>query len=71
MRTPILLTIVLTLSFFLSELTSPSALKSVAFPLLFSACVLLLLIWVSKRVFRGQRFGSRVIHDIFSYENKK
>lgn len=49
MRRPILLLIIMAISYSQSEIISPNILKGVVFPLLFVSSLLLLLIWFARR----------------------
>ncbi|WP_049630831.1 hypothetical protein [Cellvibrio sp. pealriver] len=56
MRRPILLLIIMAIAFSQSDILSPNILNGVLFPLLFSAALLVLLIWLIGRS-RGNRRG--------------
>lgn len=55
MRRPILLLIIIAISYSQSEIMSPDIIKGVMFPLLFSAALLILLIWLIRRSDRNRR----------------
>ena len=56
MRRPILLLIIMAISFSQIEITSQDTLKGVIFPLLFSAALLILIIWLVRQ-FHSNRSG--------------
>ena len=56
MRRPILLLIIMAISFSQIEITSQDTLKGVIFPLLFSAVLLILIIWLVRQ-FHSNRSG--------------
>lgn len=56
MRRPILLLIIMAIAFSQSDILSPNILNGVLFPLLFSAAILVLLIWLIGRS-RSNRRG--------------
>jgi uncharacterized membrane protein YgcG len=55
MRRPILLLIIMAIAFSQSEIMSPDIIKGVMFPLLFSAALLILLIWLIRRSHSNRR----------------
>lgn len=55
MRRPILLLIIMAISYSQSEIMSPDIIKGVLFPLLFSAALLILLIWLIRRFHSNRR----------------
>jgi len=55
MRRPILLLIVMAISYSQSEIMSSDIIKGVMFPLLFSAALLILLIWLVRRSDKSRR----------------
>lgn len=55
MRRPILLLIIMAISYSQSEIMSPDIIKGVMFPLLFSAALLILLIWLIRRSHSNRR----------------
>lgn len=55
MRRPILLLIIMAIAYSQSEIMSPNILKGVMFPLLFSAALLIFLIWLVRRSDRSRR----------------
>lgn len=55
MRRPILLLIIMAISFSQSEIMSPDIIKGVLFPLLFCAALLILLIWLIRRSHSNRR----------------
>jgi uncharacterized membrane protein YgcG len=55
MRRPILLLIIMAISFSQSEIMSPSIIKGVMLPLLFAGTLLMLLIWLVRRSDRNRR----------------
>ncbi|HCS63809.1 MAG TPA: hypothetical protein DIW64_06805 [Cellvibrio sp.] len=57
MRRPILLLIIMAISYSQSELMSPDIIKGVLFPLLFCAALLILLIWLVRRFHSNHRRG--------------
>lgn len=57
MRRPILLLIIMAISYSQSEIMSPDIIKGVLFPLLFCAALLILLIWLVRRFHSNHRRG--------------
>lgn len=57
MRRPILLLIIMAIAYSQSEIMSPDIIKGVAFLLLFSAALLILLIWLVRRLHSNHRRG--------------
>ena len=55
MRRPILLLIIMAIALSQSEIMSPDIIKGVMFPLLFSAALLILLIWLIRRSHSNRR----------------
>lgn len=55
MRRPILLLIIMAISYSQSEIMSPDTIKGVMFPLLFVFSLLLLLIWLARRFDRNRK----------------
>lgn len=55
MRRPILLLIIMAIAYSQSEIMSPDIIKGVVFPLLFSAALLILLIWLIRRFHSNRR----------------
>ena len=54
MRRPILLLIIIAISYSQSEIMSPDIIKGVMFPLLFASTFVLLLIWIARRFNRNR-----------------
>jgi hypothetical protein len=55
MRRPILLLIIMAIAYSQSEIMSPDIIKGMVFPLLFSAALLILLIWLVRRSHSNRR----------------
>lgn len=55
MPRPILLLVIMAISFSQSEIMSPSIIKGVMFPLLFAGTLLMLLIWFLRQSDRNRR----------------
>ncbi|MDR7090453.1 hypothetical protein [Cellvibrio fibrivorans] len=72
MRRPILLLIIMAIAYSQSELMSQDIVKGVMFPLLFSAALLILLIWLVRRFHSNRRGdgGSGDSGDVFHSSGK-
>jgi uncharacterized membrane protein YgcG len=55
MRRPILLLIIMAIAYSQSEIMSPNIINGVMFPLLFSAALLILFIWLIRRSHSNRR----------------
>lgn len=63
MRRPVLIIIIMAVSFFLSDIHSSNVIKSIMFPLLLAAASLVLCLWVIRQFQPNQSGNKTAIND--------